>query len=113
MAVHVRGTLKVLDKEEVYASVKKLMDTYESPQENPIDMDALSESTLRQIKGIVGFEIKITSIEAAKKMSQNRDDKNHTAVVSRLRENGNTRERSVADEMERLRGRNLILKLKN
>ena len=102
-AVQVRGNITLLDKEGTYKSIKALMDTYEAPQENPIDMDALSEKTLRQINGVVAFEIAITSIEAAKKMSQNRDDKNHAAIVSRLRENGNTPEKEVAAQMECLR----------
>lgn len=102
-AVQVRGNITLLDKEGTYKSIKALMDTYEAPQENPIDMDALSEKTLRQINGVVAFEIAITNIEAAKKMSQNRDDKNHAAIVSRLRENGNTPEKEVAAQMECLR----------
>ena len=102
-AVQVRGNITLLDKEGTYKSIKALMDTYEAPQEDPIDMDALSEKTLRQINGVVAFEIAITNIEAAKKMSQNRDDKNHAAIVSRLRENGNTPEKEVAAQMECLR----------
>lgn len=102
-AVHVRGTLKILDAAGLHKSVKALMDKYEAPQENPIDMDKLSEKTMRQINGIIGFEIAITEIHAVKKMSQNRDDKNHTAIVTRLRETGNSGEKAVAEEMERER----------
>ncbi|RMB56635.1 FMN-binding negative transcriptional regulator [Dokdonia sinensis] len=103
IAVQVRGTLKILDKEGVYKSIKALMDKYESGQKQPIDMDKLSEKTMRQINGVVGFEIEITSIEAAKKMSQNRDDKNHAAVVERLRENGSVQDKAVAEEMKKMR----------
>lgn len=103
VAVQVRGNLKILSKEGVYKSIKALMDKYESGQKEPIDIDKLSAKTLRQINGVVGFEIEITSIEAAKKMSQNRDDKNHAAVVDRLRENGSTQDTAVAEEMERIR----------
>ena len=104
IAVQVRGKLSILDKNGLRKSLKTLMDTYEAPQENPIDMNTLSDKTMRQINGIIGFEIEITSIEAAKKMSQNRDDKNHAAIVSRLREKGDSGENAVADEMEK--GRN-------
>lgn len=100
IAVQVCGRLKVLDTAGVQESIKALMDKYEASQKNPIDMDQLSEKTLRQIHGVVGFEIEITSIEAAKKMSQNRDDKNHKAIVEHLRDNGNTQETATAKEME-------------
>jgi len=103
IAVQIRGTLKILDEEGLRNSIKTLMDKYESSQKKPVHMDKLSEKTLRQINGVVGFEIEIESIEAAKKMSQNRDDKNHAAVVDRLRENGSIQEKTVAKEMERLR----------
>ena len=101
IAVQVRGKIKLLNKEETYNSVKALMDKYEAPQEKPIDMNLLSEKTMRQINGIIAFEIEITSIDAAKKMSQNRDKVNHTAIVSRLRETGNPPEKAVADEMQK------------
>lgn len=104
-AVQIRGKLRLLDKDGLYASVKTLMDRYEEPQENPIKMESLSEKTMKQINGIIGFEIDITSIEAVKKMSQNRDTKNHAAIVDRLRENGNNQESLVADEMECLRNK--------
>ena len=103
IAVQVRGKLSILDKNGLRKSLKTLMDTYEAPQENPIDINKLSDKTMRQINGIIGFEIEITSIEAAKKMSQNRDDKNHASIISRLREKGESSENAVADEMEAIR----------
>lgn len=103
IAVQMRGKLTVLDADGLRKSVKALMNKYEASQENPVDMENLSEKTMRQISGIVGFEIEITEIHAAKKMSQNRDDKNHSAVMDRLRENGNAAEKAVAEEMEILR----------
>ena len=103
IAVQVRGTLKILDKEGLRASVKALMEKYEAPQKNPVDMDELSDKTMRQMNGIIGFEVGIQSIEAAYKLSQNRDDKNHTTVVERLRETANPNEKAVADAMENQR----------
>lgn len=103
IAVQVRGTINKLDKEGLYASVKALMATYEASQSNPIDMDALSEKTLRQMNGIIGFEINITSIEAAKKMSQNRDNKNHSDITNRLRKNENPQSKAVAEVMSKMR----------
>lgn len=103
IAVQVRGTITILDEEGLRASVKALMDKYESPQKNPIDMEQLSDKTMRQMNGIIGFELEINSIEAAYKLSQNRDDKNHTAVVDSLRENANPGEKAIADAMEKQR----------
>ena len=103
IAVHVRGALRILDKEGLRNSVKSLMDKYETGQEKPVRMEGLSEKTLKQMEGIVGFEIEITSIEAAYKLSQNMNDKNHKGIVSRLRENNNPTEKAIADAMEKSR----------
>lgn len=103
IAVHVRGTLTLLDQQGLWNSVKILMHTYEDGQENPVRMEDLSEETLRQMNGIIGFEITITSIEAAYKLSQNRDDKNHENVVHQLKNIGCPQEIAIAAEMEELR----------
>lgn len=103
IAVHIRGTFTVLDKEGLWNSVKTLMDTYESSQENPVRMEALSEKTLRQMNGIIGFEVAISSVEAAYKLSQSRDDKNHKAVIDQLHTTDDTGSKAIANEMEKLR----------
>lgn len=103
IAIQVRGTLKKLDSEGLLKSVKALMNKYEAPQENPIDINKLSDKTMRQINGIVGFEIAITEIHAAKKLSQNRDDKNHKEIVSRLEATGNAGEKAIAQKMSAMR----------
>ncbi len=103
IAVQVRGTLTQLDQEGLWNSVKTLMYTYESGQEHPVRMEDLSEKTLRQMNGIIGFEIAITSIEAAYKLSQNRDDKNHTTVVNHLHNTGDTGSKAIAERMKEQR----------
>lgn len=99
VSVHVRGTLRLLDQEALYQSVKKLMDTYEAKQEKPVRLEDLSASTMRQLHGIIGFEIEITSMEAAYKLSQNRDEKNHKAVVNRLENTQQPQEQQLAKMM--------------
>ncbi len=103
IAVHVRGKLTLLDQEGVWNSVKTLMHTYEDGQENPVRMEELSEKTLRQINGITGFEVEISSIEAAYKLSQGNDDKNHAEVVHQLKNIGCPQEVAIAEEMEKQR----------
>lgn len=103
IAVHIRGTFTVLDKEGLWNSVKTLMDTYESSQENPVRMEKLSEKTLRQMNGIIGFEIAISSIEAAYKLSQSRDDKNHATVIDHLHKTDDAGSSAIAEEMQKQR----------
>ncbi len=101
IAVHVYGTIRILNYDETIASLKKLVDNYESQSENPIRIEELSEKTMRQALGIVAFEIAITSVQATKKLSQNRDAKNYATVISELEKRNDYQSVSVANEMKK------------
>lgn len=83
IAVHVYGKLRILDEPAVLASMDKLVDKYEQNSECPVSINNLSAKTMRQIKGVVGFEIRITDIQAAKKMSQGREH-DHPRIIQEL-----------------------------
>lgn len=83
-AVHVYGKIIIHSHKEAVLGLKKLVDKYEAQSENPIRIENLSEKTMREARGIIGFEIEITSIEAQKKLSQNRDDVNYKNIISEL-----------------------------
>ncbi|MBN8642233.1 MAG: FMN-binding negative transcriptional regulator [Flavobacteriales bacterium] len=101
IAVHVYGTIRILNYDETVASLKKLVDKYEARSENPIRIEDLSEKTMRQARGIVAFEMEITSIEATKKLSQNRDSKNYQNIISELEKTNDNQSISVANEMKK------------
>jgi len=101
IAVHIYGTIKIIEGQAVIDSLKKLVDKYESHSENPVRIEALSERTMRQAAGIVAFEIEIESIEAVKKMSQNRNDKDYHNIITQLEVSKNQEAKVVADEMKK------------
>lgn len=83
IAVHIYGTLQILDEAAVLASLHKLVDKYEKNSKEPISLHDMSPKTMRQIKGVVGFQIKIEDIQATKKMSQGREH-DHPKIISEL-----------------------------
>ncbi|MEM9361810.1 MAG: FMN-binding negative transcriptional regulator [Bacteroidota bacterium] len=85
IAVHVYGTLKVLSEDETMYFLHKLVDKYEKDSKNPISLHDMSPKTLRQVRGVVGFSIKIEEIQAAYKLSQTRPQ-DHARVVQELEE---------------------------
>ncbi len=107
LAVHVYGKVKILNRKQTIESLKKLTDKYEAVSKNPVRVENLSEKTMQEVKGVVGFEIEITSIEAQKKLSQNRDDKNYRNIISELEKSGNPQASAVAEEMKKNRPQNL------
>lgn len=51
------------------------------------------------MKGLLGFETTVTVIQAAYKLSQNRDDTNHGTIVEALEKGGGVQEMGVAEYM--------------
>lgn len=103
LAVHVYGKVKIHSLEESIDALKKLVNKYEAQSENPVRVEDLSKKTMMQARGIVSFEIEITSIEAKKKLSQNRDDKNYKNIISKLETSDDNQAIAVAEEMKKNR----------
>lgn len=101
IAVHVYGKIKIIEGEAVIESLKKLVDKYERNSENPIRVADLSKKTMMQTRGIVAFEIEITEIQATRKLSQNRDDKNYQNIISELEKTEDVQAIAVANEMKK------------
>jgi len=100
ISVHVYGTLKIIDEQAVIASMHKLVDKYEQQSECPVSINNLSSKTMRQVKGVVGFQIKITEIQAAKKLSQGREH-DHPKIIEELGKRG-ADAMAISKEMKKL-----------
>lgn len=87
MAVHLSGTWSLQSEEALRGSLKRLVDRYEADSEHPVSMEGFSKPVLRQIRGIVGFQIRIQRMEAAFKLSQGREA-DHPRIVEELRKRG-------------------------
>lgn len=99
IAVHVYGTLKILDEAAVLESMHKLVDKYERGSKNPISIHNLSAKTMRQIKGVVGFQITIEDIQAASKLSQGREY-DHPKIIEELQEKSDAGSKAIANQMK-------------
>lgn len=103
LAVHIRGNLKVLNEEETKIEIEKLMDVHEKDMKNPVSMDRFSDETLEQLRGVVGIIIQANSIEAKRKLSQNRDDVNFDRIIAQLEVSESVMDRELAKEMRKNR----------
>lgn len=99
-AVHIYGTVKILEESDALHSLKTLVDKYEATSENPTRIEELSKKTMSQVRGIVAFEIAIDEIQAVHKMSQNRDEKNYANIITELEKTGKPAETEVAKIMK-------------
>lgn len=106
MAVHVYGTLRVMEESELEQSLHQLMNRYESGSEHPVHVNDIPEKELRNnLKAITGFEISIDKIDTRFKLSQNRNDHDYFSVVDHLKDLGDDHSLRIAAEMELRRER--------
>ncbi|SCA84261.1 Protease synthase and sporulation protein PAI 2 [Bacillus glycinifermentans] len=112
-AVHVYGKASILEKDELVEELTIMMEKYEKHREHPILWDKLSPQLLEsQLKGIVGFKIKVGEIQAAYKLSQNRNETDYMNIIDQLQNEGNPNSRQMAEVMEkRLKNRSRPLLL--
>ena len=64
--VHVYGIASVMSEQELEDHLISLLKKYEEHRENPVLWENLSPKTKKQIKGTVGFKIKIQEVQARK-----------------------------------------------
>lgn len=104
IAVHIYGKIKIITGEKLLLALKKLVDKYEQRSAKPVSVATMSAAMLqKEMRGIVGFEVEITEIQAAYKLSQNRDDKNHDNITAELRASDDAAAHQVAAKMDKER----------
>jgi transcriptional regulator len=102
IAAHVYGGIRIVDGDELLQSLKQLVDKYEAASTHPVSLGTMSPGyAAKSIRGLVGFEISITSIEATYKLSQNRDQKNHHRIIQELENRNDHGSLQVAAEMKK------------
>jgi len=101
ISVHVYGTVKIVEGEALKAALGRLVDNYEHSLPRPVTLEEIPEKTFDEnFRGIIGFEIAIEDIQAAYKLSQNRDEISYHTVVDQL-EKGDDVAKGVALEMKK------------
>ncbi|MCO4293175.1 FMN-binding negative transcriptional regulator [Solitalea sp. MAHUQ-68] len=102
LAVHVYGTIKLIEGEELYDSLSKLVDKYEVDSQNPVSLHTMSQEMVRkEMKGIIGFEIEVKEIQTTYKLSQNRNKHNHSLIIDQLEKKSDDNACQIAQEMRK------------
>ena len=101
--VHARGSLRIIqDKEWILKHLNELTDGQEKKNDAPWRVNDAPRNFIDiQLRGIVGFEIPISKILGAMKMSQNKNAQDTVGVVQGLRAEGNDCGREMAEIIER------------
>lgn len=106
-AVHFYGTTQVtVSEEELSSALRTLAEHYEPSTLPPprFDFDAMPDDLrAADLKGIVGFAMRVTRVDASFKLSQNRHDSDRARIVAELKSRGDDASCAVAEAMARVR----------
>ncbi|MFC5775594.1 FMN-binding negative transcriptional regulator [Ectobacillus antri] len=101
LAVHVYGTFTIVeDNERIQSGLAALVDKYETGDYHFHNVPTDYIEDLK--KGIVNFEIPITSIEGKAKLSQNHSSERKQRVIAALEEIPRENEQTIAAHMKKL-----------
>ncbi|MBO8156819.1 MAG: FMN-binding negative transcriptional regulator [Bacillaceae bacterium] len=99
-SVHVYGTASIMNEQELQEDLALLLKKYEQHRKNPVLWENLSSQTKKQIKGVVGFKIKVQEVQAAYKLSQNRNQEDYYNIIDKLYEEGDLNSQQMAEVMK-------------
>lgn len=102
-AAHLYGKARIIEGEELESRLRKIMARYENAHaEKPLRYEDVPAKIKEvDLRGLVGFEIEVTKIEAASKLSQNRDAESHANIINELKKMGAYDAKRIAEEMEK------------
>jgi transcriptional regulator len=99
-AVHAYGPVRILEGDALIAHLSELVDYYEQFSDKPVSVRTMTPGFLKaEIRGLIAIEIAVTEFQSVRKLSQNRDDHNHTSIVQNLQKRGDDDSLAVATEM--------------
>lgn len=103
MMVHVYGRVRMLEGRELYDLLDSLVKKHEDG--TSYRLRALPQDFVeKEMKGVAGFALEVTRIDAGYKLSQNRDDESYGTIVEELEKRGDENSAGVAEEMRMRRG---------
>jgi transcriptional regulator len=101
VAVHVHGTIEIVKEgKELLSILQQSVDYYEKEFEKPWKMDDEAETVTRLLNGIIGFRMKIETIEGKWKLNQNKSKENKEEVIKNLRKQDIYDSHTIAELME-------------
>ncbi|MBB4826242.1 transcriptional regulator [Sporosarcina luteola] len=99
-AVHLYGEPTILSQEELIHDLERLLEKYEGHRPQGVLWGTLSQDLLeKELRGIVGFKIKVKEVQAAYKLSQNRNDRDYEAIIENLRVEKDEHSHQMAEVM--------------
>jgi transcriptional regulator len=98
MMVHVYGKVRQIQEGELFALLSRLVQKHEANTSYRLE-ELPQDFVHKEMKGVFGFAIDITRIDAGYKLSQNRNDEDHENIVHELDKRGDEDSVEIAKAM--------------
>lgn len=100
LSVQASGLITFLGENELLEILKSTTNRFEK-KDSPSSFESLPETYVsKHLKAIIGFEIKVTSLDHTFKLSQNKDDETFNAILTNL-DHGDEQSRAMAIQMRK------------
>lgn len=104
ISVHVTGVTRILNEMESFELISEQMGRYESGNEQGRKLSDLPQPFLdSHLRGIVCFRMEIVKMEAAFKLSQNRNDSDYATIIDKLETSDDPASADIAKWMKKIR----------
>jgi transcriptional regulator len=105
IAVHLYGMPRLIDGgPELQDILSRLINRYETTSDYRME-NLPSAFREKELRGAVGFQVRVTRVETSFKLSQNRNDEDHSNVIKQLEARGDEGSTAIAHEMKKNRTR--------
>ncbi|MBC7876965.1 MAG: FMN-binding negative transcriptional regulator [Anaerolineales bacterium] len=98
MMIHVYGKVSLVEGDALHSLLSRLVKKHEV--ETSYSLEGLpADYVKKEMKGLVGFAVDVTRVEAGYKLSQNRNDEDHENIIRELEGRGDEQSAGVAKGM--------------
>jgi len=103
IAVHLYGVPRLIDGgPELFDILSRLVKRYETRSDYRLE-SLPPDFVQKEMRGVMGFQVRITRVEANFKLSQNRNDADYANVIRQLEARGDEDSTAIAGEMRKIR----------
>lgn len=100
MIVHVYGRVREIQGDELYSVLSRLVERHEAA--TSYRLEGLPQDMVRkEIKGVFGFVMEVTRIDAGYKLSQGKTEEERGSIVSELERRGDENSKEIAEAIRK------------
>ena len=107
--VHVYGKVREIQGDDLFSLLSRLVKNHESNTSYRLE-ELPQDFVQKEMKGVFGFAVDVTQIDAAYKLNQNRNDEDHKNIIRELENRNDEYSKEIAKSMREQREKSTTAK---